>query len=104
MPGAGRAPSGGGGGVRAPGNSGGLKRLLAELTQRVVAALQKLARDRQARPVTTNALLGLEVVGAVRAALPTARDLRGLIQRPAQRRRPLAGDVSRRAAPIGLVH
>jgi hypothetical protein len=46
--------------------SGGLQRLLAELAQRVVAALQQLARDRKARAIAAEALGGLGVVVAIR--------------------------------------
>jgi hypothetical protein len=46
--------------------SGGRQCLLAELAQRVVAALEQLARDRQAGAVAAQALGGLPVVVAVR--------------------------------------
>jgi hypothetical protein len=45
------------------------ERLLAELTQDVIAALEQLARDRQARAVRAEPLRGLAEVVAVRAAL-----------------------------------
>ena len=48
----------------------GCECLLAELAQRVVAALEQLARDRQARAVVPEPLGRLAVVVAVRAALP----------------------------------
>jgi hypothetical protein len=57
--------------------SRGLQRLLAELTQRVVAALQKLARDRQAGAVCAQPIGGLGVVVAVRRTV-AARHLGGL--------------------------
>src|ERR687895_299225 len=74
----------------------GCQCLLAELAEGVVAALEQLAGDRQARPVATDALGGLQVVVAVRAAGVTG-DLGGLVQRPAQRGWSLAGEMPGRA-------
>ena len=68
---------------------GGARASSPELAQRVAAALEQLARERQAGAVATEALGGLQVVLAV-GAVWKPRVLRGLIQRPAQRRRPLA--------------
>ena len=42
-----------------------MQRLLAELAQRVVAALEQFARDGQAGAVSAEPLRGLEVVGVV---------------------------------------
>lgn len=53
------------------------ERFPAELTQRVGAALQQLARNRQARTVVTEASRGLTVIVTVRAAA-AARLLHGL--------------------------
>src|SRR5215218_260094 len=78
------------------------QRLLAELAQRVVAALEQLARDRQPGAGAAYALRGLAVVVAVRAPAP-GRAERGLEQRPPQRRRTLAAQMPGRAAPVGLV-
>src|SRR5687767_6760549 len=64
-------------------------------------ALEQFARDGQARAVATDALGGLEVVVAVRAAGVTG-DLGGLVERPAQRGWSLAREMPGRAALIGL--
>src|SRR5437868_15445192 len=65
--------------------SGGLQRLLAELAEGVEAALEQLARDRQAGAVAAQPLGGLFVVAAVgRSRAP--RDLGRLVEGPAQRR------------------
>jgi hypothetical protein len=48
--------------------SRGLQRLLAEFAQRVAAALEQLARDRQARAICAQSLRRLAVVVAVGAA------------------------------------
>src|SRR3954462_14936040 len=82
--------------------SDGLERLVAEFAQGVEAALEQLAREREAGAVAAEALGGLVVVAAVGAAGP-AGGLGGLEERPAQRRRALAGEVSGGAALIGLV-
>ena len=79
--------------------SGGLQGVLAELAQRVVAALQELARDREARSITADPLGGLEVVVAVGAAWVT-RDLRGFVQRPPERRWSLTGEMAGRATLV----
>src|SRR5205085_9640903 len=76
------------------------ERLLPELAQGVVAALEEPARDRQAGAVAAEPLGSLGVVGAVGALRP-ARDLGGLVQRPAKRRRTLPGEVAGRAALVG---
>src|SRR6187551_2681889 len=89
--------------ARANEASGGRQRLLAEFAQRVVAALEQLARDGQARARGAGALGRLAVVVAVRAAAPR-RAQRGLEQRPAQRRWALAAQVPGRAAAVGLMH
>src|SRR3954453_9038013 len=88
--------------ARANGSSRGRQRLLAELAQGVVAALEQLARDRQPGAGVTETLGGLAVVVAVRA--PRARGAqRRFEQRPAQRRRPLAAEMPGRPAAIGLM-
>src|SRR3954452_25090023 len=84
-------------------SSGGRQRLLAELTQRVEAALEQLARHREAGGGAAGAFCGLAVVVVVGAAAPR-RAQRRLEQRPPQRRRALAAEMSRRAASVGLVH
>src|SRR3954471_25088677 len=76
---------------RAPKRSGGRQGLVAELAQDVEAALEEVARQRQAGAVAAEALGGLVVVGAVGAA-GTAGGLGGLEQRPTQGRRSLAGE------------
>src|SRR3954452_25292155 len=80
----------------------GCERLLAELAQRVVAALEQLARDRETGAGAAEALRGLAVVVAVRAPVSGGAQ-GGLEQRPARRWRALAAEMSRRAAPVGLV-
>jgi hypothetical protein len=67
--------------------------LVAEAAQEVVAAFEELACDRDACPVAADPLGELFVIGPVGAARAT-RGLRGFIERPAQRRRSLAGQVS----------
>src|SRR3954468_17596400 len=89
--------------ARATGSSGGRERLLAELAQRVVAALEQLARDRQPGAGAAETLRRLAVVVAVRAASPRRAERR-LEQRPPQSRRPLAAQMPGRPAPIGLMH
>src|SRR5512132_2602870 len=88
--------------ARANGSSGGRERLLAELAQRVVAALEQLACHRQPRAGAAEALGRLAVIITVRAPGPGSAE-RGLEQRPPQRRRPLAAQMPGRAAPVGLV-
>jgi hypothetical protein len=80
-------------------DSRGLQRLVAELAQGVVAALEQLARDREARAVAAEPLGRLEVVVAVGAAVPAGR-LGGFVERPAQRGRSLPGEVAGRAALV----
>ena len=70
----------------------------------LVAALEQLAGDGQARAVAAEARGGLLVVRAVGAAGAPGGRLGGLEERPAQRRRPLAREVSGRAALVGLMH
>ena len=62
------------GAARTSGGSCGLERLVAEFAQRVVAALEQLAGEREAGAVAAEPLGGLEVVGAVRASRVPARD------------------------------
>ena len=70
----------------------GRQGVLAEVAQRVVAAFEEFAREREARSVTADPLGGLQVVLAVGAArMP--RLLRGFVQSPAQRGRPLAAQT-----------
>jgi hypothetical protein len=69
----------------------------------VVAALEQLARDRQAGAVAAEPLGSLLVVGAVGAGRASCV-LRGLEERPAQCRWPLAREVPGRAALVGLVN
>jgi hypothetical protein len=76
--------------------------VVAELAQRVIAAFEQLARERQARAVAAQLGGGLLVVGAIGRAWP-AGDLGGLVQRPAQRRRALAGEMPGSAMTVGLV-
>ena len=57
--------------------SDGLERLVAEFAQGVEAALEQLARERQARAVAAESVCGLVVVAAVGAAGPP-RGLGGL--------------------------
>src|SRR3954464_8403822 len=72
-------------GLRAPTElSGGRDRLLAEVSERVKAALEQLAGDGQAGAIAAESLRCLEVVVVVGRGGP-ARALRGLEQRPAQR-------------------
>jgi hypothetical protein len=71
---------------------GGLQRLVFELAQGVIAALEQLAGDRQAGTVAAEPGGGLLVVGVVGTAR-AARELRRLVERPAQRGRALAGEV-----------
>ena len=81
---------------RARESSCGQERLVAELAQRVVAALEQFAREREAGAVAAEPLGGLQVVGAVGAArMPGV--LGGLIQSPARRWRSLAGELAGRA-------
>src|SRR3954452_7645153 len=87
---------------RAPKRSGGRQGLVAELAQGVETALEEIAREREAGAVAAEALGGLVVVGAVGAA-GTAGGLGGFEQRPTQRRRSLAREVSGGAALVGLV-
>ena len=75
---------------------------LAEVFEGVVAAFEQLARERQAGAVASEPLGGLQEVVAVRRAL-AAGGLSGLIQRPAQSGRALAGEVPGRAALVGGV-
>src|SRR4051812_7975745 len=90
--------------ARAPtaGGSGGGEGVVAELTQDVVTAFEEFARQRQTCAVAAKPFGDLIVVGTVRAAWP-ARGLRGFVKRPAQRGRALPGEMSGRAAPIGLM-
>jgi hypothetical protein len=87
---------------RPPDGSGGLQGLVAEFAQDVVAALEQFACECEAGAVAAESFGGLVVVGAVGVAGP-ACGLRGLIERPTQRGRPLAREVPGRAAPIGLM-
>src|SRR5690349_22561797 len=82
--------------------AGGLQRLVAKIAQHVIAALQKLARDRHARAIAADPLGELVVVGTVGAA-GTPGGLRGFIERPAQRGWSLARQVPGSAVLIGLV-
>ncbi len=68
----------------------------------MVAAFEQLARERQAGTVTAEFLGRLEVVLAV-GAVREPRVLGCLVQRPAQRRRALAGEMPGRAVTVGLV-
>jgi hypothetical protein len=77
-------------------SSCGQERLVAELAQRVVAALEQFAGKRQAGAVAAQPLGGLEVVRAVRAARMPGL-LGRLIQSPAQRWRSLPGELAGRA-------
>jgi hypothetical protein len=79
-----------------------LQGLVAELAQDVEAALEQLAGEGEAGAVAAESLGGLVVVGAVGAAGPP-RGLGGFVERPTQRGRSLAGEVSGRAALIGLM-
>jgi hypothetical protein len=79
-----------------------LQGLLAEFAQRVVAALEQLARDRQAGAVAAKPLGCFDVVVVVWRA-GSAGALGGLEERPAQRRWPLAGEPAGSAAGVGLV-
>src|SRR5918997_2339098 len=88
--------------ARANGSSRGRERLLAELAQRVVAALEQLACDRQTGAGAAKPLRRCPVVVVVRAGAP-GRAERGLEQRPPQRRWTLTAQVPGRAAPVGLV-
>jgi hypothetical protein len=75
--------------------------LIAEVAQGVVAAFEEFAREREAGSVTADPLGGLQVVLAVGAArMP--RLLRGFVQSPAQRGRPLAAQMPGRAVCVGL--
>src|SRR3954454_20972937 len=89
--------------ARANESSGGRQRLLAELTQCVVAAPEQLARHREAGRGAAGAFCGLAVVVVVTAAAPR-RAQRRLEQRRSQRRRALAAEMPGRAASVGLMH
>src|SRR6188472_443554 len=102
MPGAGRGASVSVWATRAAVESCGRQGLLAELSQGVVTALEEFARDGQTGSVAPEALCGLLVVGVVGRAGP-AGALRGLEERPAQRRRSLTGEMAWRAAGVGLM-
>ena len=69
-----------------------LERLVTETAQHVVAALQQLARDGDARAVAAEPLGELFVIDAVRATRAPRR-LRCLGERPAQRGRSVPGQV-----------
>src|SRR6266540_7517161 len=75
-------------GAHANGLSRGRQGVLAEVSKRVVAALEEFAGEREAGAVAADPLCGLQVVVAVGAA-GMACLLRGLVQRPAQRGRSL---------------
>ena len=88
---------------RCGGSAGdGIERHVAETAQEVVATFQELACDRDARAVPAHPLGGGELVLAVGAARAPRR-LGGFIERPAQRGWPLAGEMARGTAGIGLV-
>ena len=70
--------------------SGGQQGVVAELAQGVEAALEQLAGQRETGAVAAQAFGGLVVVAAVGAA-GAPRGLGRFEQRPAQRRRSLAG-------------
>ena len=82
----------------------GLQGAVVEGFEDVVAAFEQFAGHREAGAVPADPLSGGEVVGAVGAALAASGHLRGLVQRPAQRRRALAGEVPRGAIIVGLLH
>jgi len=84
------------------GSGVGRERLLAEVYEDVLAALEQLACEREAGAVATDPGRQLLVVGAVRARRE-AGALGRLIQRPAQRRWSLAGEVPGRAVIVGLL-
>jgi hypothetical protein len=75
--------------------------LVAELAEDVVAAFEQLAGERDARTVP-DPLGCLQVVRAVGAGRE-AGALSGLIERPAQRRWALAGEMTGCAVRVGLV-
>ena len=81
------------------GLSGPLQGVVAELAERVVAALEQLARQRQAGAVAADPLAGLQVGVVVGAAGPSGGRHR-LVERSAQRRRPLPREVSGRAVLV----
>ncbi len=81
----------------------GRERVVAEVSEGVVTALEELARDCEQRPVMPKASRGLAVVVVVRGAL-ARRDLRGFIQRPTQARRALTGQMPGSASLVGGVH
>jgi hypothetical protein len=68
----------------------------------VVAAFKQLAGERDAGPVATDPLCGLQVVLPVGAGREPGA-LRGLVQRPAQRGWSLAGEMPGSAVLVGLV-
>ena len=84
-------------------DSCGRERLVAEVFEGVVAAFEEVARDREAGAVVPESLRGLAVVGVVGGAGLT-RGLGCLVERPAQDRWSLAGEVAGRAAAVGGVH
>src|SRR5919108_3205322 len=88
--------------ARTTGVSCGRQGVLAEVSKRVVTALEEFARERPAGPVAADPLGGSQVVVAVGAA-GMSRLLRGLVQRPAQRGWPLTREPSGRAVPVGLL-
>ena len=69
----------------------------------MVGAREQLAGDRQAGAISAQPLGGLLVVATV-GRVRMARHLGGLIERPAKRRRTLAGEVAGGAAAVGLRH
>jgi hypothetical protein len=100
--GAGRGASAEVGRWRTRASSCGLERLVAEVPERVVAAFEESAGDRQARALVSEPGLGLEIVVVVGRA-DSARDHGGLVERPAQRGGTLPTEVPGRAALIGLI-
>ena len=82
----------------------GFDRGWAQCVEKVVAASGDLACDRQRRSSVSETAGFQRVVVGVVGALQARRGLRGFIERPAQRRRSLAGEFPDPAGLIRAVH
>src|ERR1700729_425994 len=89
--------------TRTDAGSGRGDRFVTELSQQVIAALEDLARDRQARSIRSQPLSRLGVVLIVGAALARGAHRRFKTP-PPQRGWALAAEMPRGASLVGLVH